>query len=756
MPIINFKMSIVVPKFQESLSVAKKHSTKTCCLIFSFLFSFSSYSQQNQKKIGLVLSGGGAKGFAHIGVLKVLEEAGVKIDYIAGTSMGAVIGGLYAVGYNAKQIDSIFHTTDFDKLVNDYIPRSSKNFYEKKNDALYAFSLPFNKFKIGLPIALSKGMYNYGMLDKLCYAVKDNNDFAKLNIPFLCIATNVETGQQIILDKGYLTQCLLASSSFPSLFSPVEIDNKILIDGGVSNNYPIDEVRKMGADIVIGVDVQDDLKDRNELKDATKILVQISNLQMIERMKIKSKITDIYINPDIENFSIMSFTNQAAIVKKGEEATFAIYEKLKPLATNYKKANYPIQNDSISIKNIIVNDLKNYTRAYVLGKLGLKENEKTTHTKIQIGFNTLNATQNFSLINYKFTKNNDTQDDLILTLKENFNDEFVKFSLHFDNLYKSALLANYTHKNAFFKNDVISTDLILGDNFRYNLDYYIDNGFYWSFGLKSKFNSFNKNIKTDFNDGQLLNQLNLNTINIDFSSWSNQAYLQTVFGQQTQIGFGVEYEHLKLKSETLQNTAVTFENSDYFSGFGFFRFDTYDNKYFPKKGVFFSGDFQSYLISSNYSRKFNPFSIAKGELGYAQTFFKKTTLKLQAEAGSSIGKSSVSYFDFAFGGYGFAPIKNIKPFFGYDFLSFSGNSFIKTTAIIDYELVKKNHLNFAVNFANTDNKIFQDANWITKPKYSGFAVGYGLETILGPIELKYSWSPQLNKGFLWATVGFWF
>jgi NTE family protein len=136
-------------------------------LVFIAFFAISTTFSQELKpvkpKIGLVLSGGGAKGFAHIGVLKVLEQAGVKIDYIGGTSMGAVVGGLYASGYNANQLDSIFKATNFDELIKDFIPRSSKNFYEKKNDELYAFVLPFNKFRIGIPTALSKGLYNYNL-----------------------------------------------------------------------------------------------------------------------------------------------------------------------------------------------------------------------------------------------------------------------------------------------------------------------------------------------------------------------------------------------------------------------------------------------------------------------------------------------------------------------------------------------------------------------------------------------------------------
>jgi NTE family protein len=195
---------------------------KTILVLIGLLFLQTVVAQETVKKsrpkIGLVLSGGGAKGFAHIGVLRVLEQAGVKVDYIAGTSMGAVVGGLYSSGYSATQIDSIFYNTDFDELLQDYIPRSSKSFYEKRNDQMYALTLPFNKLKIGIPIALSKGMYNYNLLSKLTHKVRYVRDFSKLPIPFFCIATDIEKGEQVILKEGYLAQAMLASSAFPSLF----------------------------------------------------------------------------------------------------------------------------------------------------------------------------------------------------------------------------------------------------------------------------------------------------------------------------------------------------------------------------------------------------------------------------------------------------------------------------------------------------------------------------------------------------------
>nr|WP_315159454.1 patatin-like phospholipase family protein [uncultured Flavobacterium sp.] len=726
-------------------------------ILFLFVSSFTLLAQNLEKrpKIGLVLSGGGAKGFAHIGVLKVIEEAGIKIDYIGGTSMGAVIGGLYASGYNATQIDSIFHSTNFDELINDYIPRGSKNFYEKRNDELYAIVLPFNKFKIGIPEALSKGMYNFNLLTRLTRNVKDINDFNQLPIPFFCIATDIEKGEQVLLNKGNLAQAMLASSAFPSLFSPVEIDGRVLIDGGVINNYPVKEVLDLGADIVIGVDVQDGLKDRTALKNATKILVQITNLSMIERMKENIKKTTIYIKPDIKDYSVVSFDKGKEIIVKGEEATFAIFEQLKALTIGnhqYKKPKLKISSDSIFVTEIKVNELKNFTNAYVKGKLRFKPGTVITYDKLQSGINTINGTQNFNAINYALEPDG-YGETLVLNLKENETKTLLKFGLHYDGLYKSAVLANITQKNLFFKNDNASLDLIIGDNLRYNLDYYVDNGFNISFGFKSSYSQFNRNISNAIQPGGIING-DLSLINIDFKDWNNQAYFQSVFVQKFLIGAGLEYKYLRIIPITIAKNSPDIDNSNYFSVFGYLKYDAFDNKYFPTKGWTFTGDIHSYLMSSNQTKTFNPFTILKADFAVAFKVIPKLVFKFQTDAGVSIGEKSVPFFDFVLGGYGFAPVNNFKPFYGYDFLSIGGDSYIKTAGTLDYEFYKKNHFNFSANFANIGDKIFSSLDWFSLPKYSGYAVGYGLETILGPIEVKYSWSPEDSKGFAWFSIGY--
>jgi len=726
--------------------------------IFFILHAVCTFSQDSIKrpKIGLVLSGGGAKGFAHVGVLKVLEQAGIKIDYIGGTSMGAVVGALYASGYNASQLDSIVSTTNFDNLLIDYIPRSSKSFYEKRNDELYALVLSFNKFKIGVPQSLSKGMLNYNMFNRLTLHTRHVRDFSQLPIPFLCIATDIEIGKQVVLDKGVLAQALFASSALPSVFSPVTLDGKLLVDGGVSNNYPVEEIKKLGADIIIGVDVQSGLRDKDQLQDATKILFQITNLHTIEKMEKNAKDTHIYIQPDITDIGAVSFEKAKEIVLRGEEAAFTVYEDLKKLrddAIPYQKPKLKIPSDSLHILKIVCNNLVNYSKAYIEGKLKFKEGSKIGYKDLETGINTIDATRNFGAVTYSLEPNG-SGDNLVLNLIENPVKTYLKFGLHYDGLYKSAVLANITNKNSLFKNDVASFDLIIGDNVRYNLDYYIDNGYNLSIGFKSQLNQFNKNSTNQLVG--LSSALIANSLNINFSDLTNELYFQSIFAQKFLTGSGIEHKYLNLNSETISTVDTTIDKSHYVAVFAFMKYDSFDNQFFPTTGWYFTGDLHNYLFSSNFTKKFNPFSLAKADIGVAFKVFKKTTFKIQSEGGFSIGENSVPFFNFVLGGYGFTPINNFKAFYGYDFLSIAGDSYLKSSLTVDYEIFKKNHLNFSANYANISNNLFDSLDWLALPKYSGYALGYGLETIIGPVEVKYTWSPEAREGYTWFSIGFWF
>jgi len=742
----------------------------TTLLLILTNYGFSQDGNVRDAQVGLVLSGGGAKGLAHIGTLKVIDSLGIRVDYIAGTSMGAIIGSLYASGYSGKQLDSIFQTIDFDAIINDETPRSTKTFYERENDEKYATSLPFDKFTVKLPSALSRGQNTFNLLSKLTLHVSDIDDFENLPIPFFCMATNIENGQPVVLESGNLAQAIRASGAFPSLYQPVLIDDQLLIDGGVTNNYPVDKLREKGMDVIIGVDVQDGLSNRTDLSSAPAILFQISNFRTINDMKTKSKKTDIYIKPNIDDFSFISFSEGNNIIKSGETATkLKLYDLQKLAKRQIKKRNYFYKGkapDTIKINQVYFKGLNKYTKSYALGKLKLKTKQKISYSRFLDGTNNLVATNNFDSFTYKLVHsyyNKEAGYDLYGELRETNKTTFLKFGLHYDGLYKSALLANFTKKQLLFKSDVLSLDLIFGDNARYNFEYYIDKGYYWSFGVRSRYSEFNKNVAASiFLTPEELVLAGVNKIGVKFTDLTNKIFLQTQYKNDLALTLGLEHKLYTVKTETVlassNKTETLFDNSNYVGAYSNLQFDSFDDKHFPTEGFYFNGDFNLYLYSSDFNKNFSEFSVLKADLGYAYKFTPKLSANILGEAGTLFNARGNRSFDYVLGGYANNFVNNFKSFYGYDYLSITASSFLKATINIDYEIFKKNHIIASANFANVQDDLFTDVDfdWLTFPDYTGYAFGYSLETFLGPIEAKYTWSPEIKENYWFFNLGFWF
>lgn len=731
------------------------------------LFSLTLFQAQEQEdvKVGLVLSGGGAKGLAHIGALKVIEDAGVRIDYIGGTSMGAIVGALYASGYTARELDSIFHVLNFEELIQDNLPRAAKTFYEKNDAEKYALTLPFDGFKVSFPSALSKGQNLFNLVSKLTGHVSHINDFSELPIPFFCMATDVESGKSIKLTSGYLPQAVSASGALPSIFSPIEVDGKMLIDGGVTNNYPLDELRRMGADIIIGVDVQDSLLSRENLRSAIDVLVQINNYRTIQDMIEKRKKTDIYINPDIKAFSVISFDKGEAIIKTGEEEALKFKEALTKLAERqqFREREKIIKtvSDSLQIDEVNISGLNDYSRAYVMGKLKLKPPVKTTYQRFSNGINNLSATGNFSQINYFFVENEIEENVLKLQLVESPTKQLLRLGIHYDDLYKSAALFNITRKRLFQKNDIASFDLILGDNIRYNFDYYIDKGYYWSVGVRSRYNKFKKNIKFNLFPPEITENLStVANIEVKYEDITNQFYVQTLFRQIYLFGLGAEHKNLKFTSETIQdsnqNDGAVFENTNYFSAYGYLILDNRDNKYFPKKGVLFDGRFNFYAFASGLNENFEPFSIAKANLSYTFSPHSNLSLTLSSAGGFKIGGEETSTLDFFVGGYGFNTVNNFVHLFGYDAFSLRGDTFLTSSFRANYRFYRKTYVSAVANIANVGDRLFESSTWIDRIPHRGYALGLASDTYIGPIELFYSFSTETKQSQWYVSLGFWF
>ena len=295
-------------------------------------------SPQPRKKVAVVLSGGGAKGMAHVGVLKVLERAGIPVDIITGTSMGSIVGGLYAIGYNANLLDSLVRTLDWSYIISDREDMRKQTYLDRKKQNTYLFStgMTFGKKKKRNPNAggIIKGKNLTELFQKLFVGYTDSTDFSRdLPIPYACVATNIMNNSEVVFHSGKLPQAIRASMAIPAAFSPVRIDSMVLVDGGMKNNYPADVARSMGADIIIGVTLEGKPKKAEDITGTMSVIAQIIDMNFSNKMAENIAITDLYMNVDPRQFSTASFTPEAAdsLVRYGEEEAMKHWDELMAL-----------------------------------------------------------------------------------------------------------------------------------------------------------------------------------------------------------------------------------------------------------------------------------------------------------------------------------------------------------------------------------------------------------------------------------------
>jgi NTE family protein len=297
----------------------------------------------HRPRIGLVLSGGGARGVAHIGVLKVLEEQHVPIDAIAGTSMGAVVGGLYASGLSAREIEAIMTSLNWQEAFRDLPPREDLTLRRKQEDQnfLVKFPLGIRGGKVLLPKGLIQGQRLNQILRRLTLPVARITNFDELPTRFRALATDLETGDGVTIDSGDLTSAMRASMSAPGVFAPVERDGRLLVDGGISENLPVDIARSMGVDILIVVDVGSPLLTREKLNSVPvisnqmiAILIQRNTREQLEKLKAQ----DVLIAPPLGDTSSFDFGNVKRVIAVGERAAQASAERLAALAMTPQEA----------------------------------------------------------------------------------------------------------------------------------------------------------------------------------------------------------------------------------------------------------------------------------------------------------------------------------------------------------------------------------------------------------------------------------
>lgn len=292
---------------------------------------------EGRKKVAVVLSGGGAKGVAHIRALKVIEDAGIPIDYVVGTSMGAIVGGLYSIGFTTTQLDTLVQEQDWKFLLSDATERKELTLANREEAEQYLLSAPFERRpQEALSAGVIKGRNLAILFSKLTEGYHDSIDFNQFPIPFACVAYNLVDGKEVDFHSGILAEAIRASMSIPGAFTPVRKGDMMLVDGGLANNYPVDVARQMGADYIIGVDVQDTLRSADKLTTLPNVVGQIVNLMVENKYETNVHNSDVHIKVDVSGYSSTSFTAAAidTLLHRGEMAALAQWENLMNLKTD--------------------------------------------------------------------------------------------------------------------------------------------------------------------------------------------------------------------------------------------------------------------------------------------------------------------------------------------------------------------------------------------------------------------------------------
>jgi predicted acylesterase/phospholipase RssA len=316
---------------------------KRIYLFLIIVFSFTTIIAQQRPKVGLVLSGGGAKGFAHIETLKLLDSLNFPVDYVAGTSMGGIVGGLYAMGYSGKEIERIALRMDWPRMFDDVPDRSKVPIFQKQNEHEYFFNLEIEDYGIKPPSGFIAGQEILKSLSFYTNPVSHINNFDNLPIPYRCVAVDIVSGKEVAIGSGYLALAMRSTMSIPSAFAPVEYGDYLFVDGGIANNLPVDVVLDMGAEYVIAVNVGAPPLKKNEIEDILDVTLQTIFIPGFKREEVNLKLANMVITPELEPYGVGDFTPDAvrAIIARGRNAATAAKDSLLLLMQEWQ---LPVQN----------------------------------------------------------------------------------------------------------------------------------------------------------------------------------------------------------------------------------------------------------------------------------------------------------------------------------------------------------------------------------------------------------------------------
>ena len=789
-----------------------KTITRVICAILLSFIAYNAFSQDdatvaNRPKVGLVLSGGGAKGAAHIGVLKYIEEAGIPIDFIAGTSMGSIVGGMYALGYSSDEIQSIISNLDWNKLISNNVDRTKVSFGRKRESTSQSVIIPFSlntneeeiqsrNFRNSLPNGIITGDNLINLFNSLAVGYSDSIAFNDLPTPFLCIATNLMNGEADILDKGVFTKSLRASMAIPVLFDPVVIGNTPYVDGGLVCNFPAEQCRAMGADYIIGVSMSPGLEENPD--NLSSILSQTKQLKEIITDKDNGQyheLCDIFIRPELKGVGMLSFDAKsvARVTQSGYEAAsrqkenfIALKEKVfadgeQPTTVQNKKKAVNILQEKILISGIELNgaekDLEKWMRRACTIEIGDSVCKDDIDKSVSIYF----GTGNYESITY--TLHEDTLSNGY-TLRFNFVEKSphdVGMGFRFDSKDMLSVLLHAginSNRMSGFKADI---DTKLGGNqwLKVNASY----GHMLYPRINIAYNFRNSELDVYDMDKLVMNQW--------FLQHKFRFYLSENYSRTFSIGVGFEAEHLRPKKvmySLYDAVDMDYKAVNTIGTFAYLRFDNLNKSKFATRGIkgridytWKDGTFNGKGIESLHfgSVRFGVESyipIKENRLVLIPQLYGSFLFGEDATNGANNGwndifKGPVPMYPSMNNMVGGAEMgRNIDqqlPFIGLNNTSFAFNNVAIARIDVRARLFKKHYLTAMFNYARSSidlNNFFEeseDKQWGELYNYNasnwwGAGLRYSIDTKVGPLSFDVSSSNISRKVNLYFSLGYFF
>ena len=580
------------------------HKRMILCLLFLLGFMGLSSMQAQQalqpmqspqqlhprKKVGLVLGGGGAKGAAEVGVLKVLEEAGIPVDYIAGTSIGAIVGGLYAIGYDAADIDSLYRNQDWLFLLSDQVKRESETFLSKEEREKYIVHIPLSKErKVSLPTGYVKGQNIFNLFSKLTVGYHQVDDFSNLPIPYRCVAVDLVEGKEVVFSSGSLPLAMRASMSIPGVFAPVEWNGMMLVDGGALNNLPVDVAREMGADVIICVDLSTGWKKKEELKSASSVVDQLIAMMGQTKYRKNKMEADLYINPSLKGFSAASFQPEAidTMIQRGELAARQKWGELMDLKKTiyadacdsvniqimpHEKPQKPSHTEVYHIGSICIEGIGGEEEEWIRKKIALRDDSEVSPQEIDGTLAMLRGLNIFSRVEYRLS--NDEPYELVFMLEPN-ESRRISVGARFDTQDLATVIAQISNNQQFSTRHHYALTGRISRNPFLEMKYAYGNLFGAKIGFSYRLAHYDFDLYADKHKLDAL----------EFLSHSLAGFYTRDIGN-FRLKSGVQFDYYHYHSDMfMRDGSIQSRSSDHFLNyFASFTMDTYDRRYFPTRG----------------------------------------------------------------------------------------------------------------------------------------------------------------------------